>query len=266
MRILVLVALLVTSTCWAQEPASNPQQPPSQAQALPPAASQKQTIVIPAGTRIPAQLASPVTTKLGRPGDSVRAVTTFPVTVDTELAIPAGSYIEGVIDKVNRRGGPSGPVLQMHFTRILFANGYNVPVNGDNTQAKIVTPTVGSPNTSALEAVTPTLMAVWSSGLVSANEPIFGESSFTMTANQFPTQPSLPTLPPLPKSHMGTIIGVSVGVAAAALVGILVAAKHNGGTSNVLFDTGWQFELVLRSPLSVDATSVAAAVDGSSAP
>jgi len=100
MRILVLVALLVTSTCWAQEPASNPQQPPSQAQALPPAASQKQTIVIPAGTRIPAQLASPVTTKLGRPGDSVRAVTTFPVTVDTELAIPAGSYIEGVIDKI----------------------------------------------------------------------------------------------------------------------------------------------------------------------
>ena len=83
-----------------------------------PAVSEKQTITIPVGTRIPLALASPITSK-ARPGDAVRAVTGFPVTVGTQLAIPVGTYVEGVIDKVTK-GGRSGPSLQMHFTRILF--------------------------------------------------------------------------------------------------------------------------------------------------
>ena len=134
MRFFALVGLLAASTSWAQQPVPNAQQSPSQVEAQAPAAGQHQTIVVPAGTRIPAKLASPVTAKSGRPGDSVRAVTTFPVTVDTQLAIPAGTYIEGVIDKVHKRG-PSGPVLLMHFTRILYGNGYGVPVDATNTTA-----------------------------------------------------------------------------------------------------------------------------------
>jgi hypothetical protein len=35
---------------------------------------------------------------------------------------------------------------------------------------------------------------------------------------------------------------------------------------NVLFDTGWQLEMVLQSPFSVDVASVAAAVDVSLEP
>ena len=238
MRILALVGLLAASTCWAQEPASNPQ-PPSQAQAQAPAASQNQTITIPVGTRIPLALASPITTK-ARPGNAVRAVTGFPVTVGTQLAIPVGTYVEGVIDKVTKRGR-SGPSLLMRFTRILYANGYSVAVDGANTQAKALSPESGSPELTAFAGA---------SG-----------SNYALPAQQSGGLPPLPN----PGSHIGAIVGVAVGGAVAVVVATVLAAHHQGGGNGVLFDTGWQFEMVLQSPLSVDAASVAAAAATSSA-
>jgi hypothetical protein len=42
--------------------------------------------------------------------------------------------------------------------------------------------------------------------------------------------------------------------------------RHGGAeTSGIIFDTGWQFQMVLQSPLTLDETSVAAAVASSSA-
>jgi hypothetical protein len=251
MRLLALVGLLAASASWAQQPAPNSQQSPSQVQTHgAPADASRQTITIPAGTRIPAKLASPVTTKSGRPGDTVRAVTTFPVTVDTQLVIPVGTYIEGVIDKVSRRG-PSGPVLLMHFTRLLYGNGYSEPVDATNTQAKVFRPSESSPNSSAAPSPV-TLASLWNSSLA---------------LNQSPAQMSPPPLPPppAPPSHMGLAIGVVVGGVVAGVVAIVLVAKHGVGLSNsILFDTGWQFEMVLQSPLSVDVASVAAAVNASS--
>jgi len=232
MRIFALVGLLVASTCWAQEPASNPQQP-FQAQAQAPAASQNQTITIPVGTRIPLALASPITTK-ARAGNAVRAVTGFPLTVGTQLAIPVGTYVEGVIDKV-RKGGRSGPSLQMHFTRILYANGYSVAVDGANMQANALSPKSSSPDLTAF-----------------ARE---SGSNYALAAQQSSGLPPLPN----PGSHVGAIVGVTVGTAVAGIVVAVLLAHHQGGGSVVLFDTGWQFEMVLQSSLSVDAASVAAA-------
>ena len=239
MRTFALVALLAASALWAQEPVSNPQQPPSPVQAPAPAASQKQTITIPSGTRIPLALASPITTK-ARPGNAVRAVTGFPVTVGTRLAIPAGAYVEGVIDKVTKRGR-SGPSLRMHFTRILYANGYSVAIDGANTQAKALHPGSSFPEPNAL------------AGGNGAEYALGAESSS-----------QLPAIQP-PPSHLGVILGVAVGSAVAGIVAIVLTARHRGGGNGVLFDTGWQFEMVLQSPLTVDAASVAAAVVGSGA-
>ena len=224
MRILAFAALLASSMCWAQE--SNPQPPPSPVQSPAPAVSAKQTITIPVGTRIPLALASPVTTK-SRPGDTVRSVTGFPVTVGTQLAIPVGAYVEGVIDKVTK-GGRSGPSLQMHFTRLLFPNGYSLTISGANTQAKVLTPEISSPDTSALAA---------ESG--SGNALAAGQS------------PGFPTVQP-PASHIGAVVGVGIGAAVAGVVAMILMAHHNGGSSGVLFDTGWQFEMVLETPLSVE--------------
>jgi hypothetical protein len=50
-----------------------------------------------------------------------------------------------------------------------------------------------------------------------------------------------------------------VGTTVAAIVALVLLGHHQGGWNGVLFDTGWQFEMVLQSPLTVDAASVAAA-------
>ena len=71
------------------------------------------------------------------------------MTVGTQLAIPAGAYVEGVIDRVTKRGR-SGPSLRMHFTRVLYANGYSVAMDGANTQAKALNSGSSFPETNAL--------------------------------------------------------------------------------------------------------------------
>jgi hypothetical protein len=236
MRTFVLVGLLAATTCWAQESALNPQQPFSQNEPQAQAAPQNPTITIPAGTQIPLALASPVTYKAARPGTSIRATTAFPVTVGTQLAIPAGTYVEGVIDHATRRSR-YGPSMQMHFTRLVYSNGYSVDIVGTTTQAKAMTAAPDSPETAGIpsEAV--------------GVEAFSGQQS-----------PTAPTLPPLPHAgpSVGVIVGATVGVAVAGILTIVLLG-HHGGNNFVLFDTGWQFTMVLQNPLTVDAASVAAA-------
>ncbi len=237
MRIFVFVGLLAAAACWAQEAASNPQPPSSQVSAQAAAASQKQTITVPAGTRISLSLASPITSKAARPGGSVRAVTGFPVTVGTQLVIPVGTYVEGVIDKVTKKGRPDAG-LQMHFTRMLFPSGYGVAIDGANTQGKVLRPEPNSTEIAALPSVS------------GANYAL-------------PSQ-STPALTPPP--HVGPSTGEIVGIAVASAVPVVaILLWHRGRGDRVIFDTGWQFEMVLQSPLTLDAASVAAAVAAPSA-
>ena len=62
-----------------------------------------------------------------------------------------------------------------------------------------------------------------------------------------------------PRRHIWGFVGVGIGAAAAGVVTMILMAHHNGGSSGVLVDTGWQFEMVLEGPLSVDLASVAGA-------
>jgi hypothetical protein len=123
----------------------------------------------------------------------------------------------------------------MHFTQLLYANGYSVDIDGASVQAKALSPNSRSSEAAALAA---------NNGM--------GNS---LAAQALPEQSPLQT----PASHVGTVVGVAVASAAAAIAIPLILLRHGGGRV-VLFDTGWQFEMVLNSPLSVDAASVAAAV------
>ena len=235
---LALAALLIASTCPAQAPAPNPSPLPPQTQAPAPVSPSAQTIVVPEGTRIPATLSSPVTIKAARRGTSVRAVTTFPVTVGTQVVIPVGTYMEGVIDKVTR--GSSGVSLHIHFTRMIYASGYTVDIDGINTDAKAMRP-------------------AFDRGLDSREAATFegeGKAHLVLAAQQSPQPPPLPHSGP----SMGTAIGIGVGLTAVGIVAAVLSIHHLHATNAVLFDAGWQFEMVLESPLSLNGASVAAAV------
>lgn len=236
-RGLFLIALLTAATCAAQEQMPSAQASPSAATA--PAAPQEQTIVIPAGTRIPLSLSSPVPAKLAKPGYAVRAVSVFPVTVGAQLAIPVGTYVEGAIEKV-KKVSSSGPSMQVHFTRIVFPSGYAVPVDAANTQAQ-----AGADGSDAPIVATTAGESAGGAGV----------PAFALAAQQPPTPPPLKN----PGPPIGAVVGASVAVMAVAITSAIWWSRHHAGSSGVLFDAGWQFDMVLNSPVSVNAASIAAA-------
>src|SRR5271157_363104 len=100
------------------------------------------TIIVPQGTTVPLTLVSPIKSKSTKPGDTIRAVVAFPVTVGTQLAIPAGTYVEGMATAVTARAPHTHmPSVQIHFTQLLFANGYSAPLDAANTDAMMILPT-----------------------------------------------------------------------------------------------------------------------------
>ena len=88
-------------------------------------------IVVPAGTKVPLVLKHAVSTKSARPGDGVYLETTFPVTQNDRIVIPAGTYVQGQITAVKRSGRVKGRAeLLLHFTTLIFPNGYTVTLPG----------------------------------------------------------------------------------------------------------------------------------------
>jgi hypothetical protein len=233
MRKIIMVFLLMGSHCFAQDVATTGQSP---------SGTVSPEIVIPADTRVQLKLTNPMRARATRKGDSVRAVTAFPVTVGNQLAIPAGTYVDGVIDKMIKRGSSGRAQLQIHFTRLVFANGYSVLLESATAMTKNANSGDGIPE---------------SSGSSRKAVMAFGEGF-----QQPPPNPMPPPLPQLGPSK-GEVIGIGLGVTAAATLAVILIARNRSG--DVLLDSGYQFEMVLGTSVAVDADRVAAAVAFASA-
>ena len=117
MRALVVSLLLCISAGLAQT-ASND-------------SPEAKTLTVPAGQKLLMQLKSGVNTKTAKAGDGVYLETSFPVSIDNTMAIPPGTYVQGVIDNVKRSGRVKGRAeVLFHFTALIFPNGYTVSVPG----------------------------------------------------------------------------------------------------------------------------------------
>jgi hypothetical protein len=134
-----------------------------------------------------------------------------------------------------------GPSVEIHFTRMLFANGYSVPLDAVNTQAAVEWPVLPGP---AAQRV---------------GELAWGSAPPLVRAAQ--TEPTNPTLPPLPDAgpSKGAIIGAAVGGTAAIILIAALTSAHHRSANFVMFDSGWQFQMALATPLTLDAARVQAA-------
>ncbi|MFL6312689.1 MAG: hypothetical protein ACJ71W_11355 [Terriglobales bacterium] len=182
--------------------------------------------VLPAGTKLPLGLLRPLRVK---PGRDVYLQITFPVTVGSQMLIPPGTYIQGVLEKVIKKDRRS---LQFAIAsaNLIFSNGYTVPISG--------TVTVGTTN------------AALTSPPGSSN----GQSVPAMAAVGGVAPPPLPPLP-----SFNTMRNVMIGVGVASLVGtvVLIALAHNGDPE---MEAGTPLEIILPAPVYLDATRVAAAI------
>ena len=91
----------------------------------------KSALTIPAGTRVPLSLKQAISTKTARDGDPVYAETAFPFIVNERVVIPAGTYIQGKITRVQRGGHVKGRAeVLIHFTSMIYPSGYTVMLGG----------------------------------------------------------------------------------------------------------------------------------------
>ena len=117
MHRLIFYFLLCTSVGLAQTPSTAP--------------APAKTLTVPAGQKLLMQLKSGINTKTAKAGDGVYLETSFPVSIDNTMAIPAGTYVQGVIDNVKRSGRVKGRAeVLFHFTTLIFPSGYTVSVPG----------------------------------------------------------------------------------------------------------------------------------------
>lgn len=120
---LCLVTLLLASLAFGQDSAA-----PAAKSAVQAPANQ---ITIPAGTKVPLELKQAISTKGAREGDAVYAQTTFPVVQNDRIIIPAGTYVQGRISRVERAGRIKGRAeVLIHFTTLIYPSGYTVMMPG----------------------------------------------------------------------------------------------------------------------------------------
>ena len=104
---------------------------PAPKAAAPAVESEKPTLTIPTGTRIPLSLKQAISTKTAKDGDPVYAETAFPYVVNDRVVIPAGTYIQGRIERAQRGGHVKGRAeVLIHFTSMIYPNGYTVMLGG----------------------------------------------------------------------------------------------------------------------------------------
>jgi type IV secretion system protein VirB10 len=84
-----------------------------------------------AGTRIAVVLKHAISTKSARENDPVYAETSFPVVSNGHVVIPAGTYVQGVIQRSQRPGRVKGRgELVIHFNTLIFPSGYTLLLPG----------------------------------------------------------------------------------------------------------------------------------------
>lgn len=132
--LLAACLLVVPRACRAQESAGPqtdappPVPPPQPASASKPAVHE--WIRIPAGTRVAVVLENGISTRSAKPGDSVYFHTSFPITQNSHIVIPVGSYLRGELIESKRPGRIKGRgEFRMRLDTLIFPNGYTVDLN-----------------------------------------------------------------------------------------------------------------------------------------
>ncbi len=238
------LALAVTiGVAVAQDAAPRPDTPPPPAEV----AANSRIYTVPAGTKVLLQLRSAINTKSAKQGDGVYLDSTFPVVVGNRVMIPAGVYVQGVVDRVERAGRLKGKAqLDMHFTSIIFPNGSVVEVPGVvNSLPGATDQTVKNDGEGTVE-----------------QSPNKTRNAGTVGKVAIPTGATIGAIGGLAGGHpiAGGLGGVGAGLAAMGLATLFTRG------ADVNIPTGTQVEMVLQRPLYLEDANLAAGNGAGAAP
>jgi hypothetical protein len=234
------------------DPAAAPQPPSSAASAdanpapNPNPAPAPKTYTVPAGTKVLLELRSAVDTRSAKSGDGVYLSSTFPVVVGNRVMIPAGVYVQGVVDRVQRAGQVKGRAqLDMHFTSIIFPNGSVVEIPG------IVNSVPGAKDQSVKNE----------EGTIE-QKPDKGRDAARVAEIGIPVGGTVGTIGGVASGHplAGGLGGLAAGAAAAGIVSLFTRG------ADVTLASGTQVEMVLQRPLLLEETNLAGVTAPGAAP
>ena len=209
--------------------------------------SEKKIYTVPAGTKILLQLRSAVNTKSARVGDGVYLASTFPVVVGNRVMIPAGVYVQGVVDRVERAGRVKGKAqLDMHFTSIIFPNGTVVEIPG------VVNSLPGARKQEVKDDGEGTI----------EQDGDKGRNASKTAEIAIPTGGTVGSIGGLGSGHpiAGGIAGVGAGLATVGIVSLFTRG------ADVNIESGSQVEMVLQRPLLLEEENLAGVGAPGSAP
>jgi len=236
-RSAILVVLIMGSILFAQSqaPASPVPASPGTPATLGVEAGLK-TYTVPAGTRILLSLKSEISTRVAMPGDPVYLMSEFPVVEDGAVVLPAGMYVKGFIDNVQRPGKIKGRAqLQMHFATMIFPNGAQIAIPGsvDNVPGSSEARVKGAEGT------------IQQSG--SNGRDVERAASNTAEGAGVGSLVGYGT--------GNAVKGLGIGAGAGATLGVLTTLLTRG--NDIVFTPGTQLEMVLSRPVAVQQTQLA---------
>jgi type IV secretion system protein VirB10 len=199
---------------------------------------EKKIYTVPAGTKVLLQLRSAINTKSARVGDGVYLASTFPVVVGNRVMIPAGVYVQGVVDRVERAGRVKGKAqLDMHFTSIIFPNGSVVEIPG------VVNSLPGARKQEVKDNGEGTI----------EQDSDKGRNAGKTAEIAIPTGGTIGSIGGLGSGHpiAGGIAGVGAGLATVGIVSLFTRG------ADVNIDSGSQVEMVLQRPLLLEEENLA---------
>jgi hypothetical protein len=229
---LVLAGVLPSAPAQAPSPAGSVA---DSSRTSPKAQDEIKTYTVSSGTRILLSLKNEISTRLAMPGDPVYLDTVFPVVQNGVVVLPAGMYVKGTIESVQRRGKVKGRAnLQMRITSMMFPNGAEIALSGslDNaspsTGAKVVNAEgadeqSGNKGRDTQSITTSTLEGVGVGSLI-------GDGA----------------------EHLGGGVGIGAGTGAA--LGVLTTLFTRG--DDVVFQPGTTLEIALNRPVIVQQSQL----------
>jgi len=175
--------------------------------------------VIPKGTVIPIQLLTKISTKTLKEGDGVYGMTVYPITVNNEIIIPVGSWVNGKITQVQRPGKIKGKAgLALSFQTLVLPSGSTIPLYAS--------------------------LAGSSDAVRTAEGKLEGDSSVGEDATTIAKTTAVPAV-------IGGVVngqrGARVGAGAGAGVGLATVLLTRG--KDIVLDRGSTLEIVLDRPL-----------------
>jgi hypothetical protein len=187
-------------------------------------------------------LTNPISSKTVHRGDTIYTQVTAPVPFDNEVAIPAGTFVQGKLDKLSRNG--TRAVMLMQSAAVVFPDGYVAQIAETMTIESDEGTVWLNPSGGAKAGAIVAPMAGLGLGA------LIGNAAHTMQSS------SLGGRTITSSSPKGLAIGSAVGLAAGAAVALVLLAHSR----QFFVDVGSPMEMTLPQALTLAENQVADAV------